>query len=72
MNITINSKKEYYEIIKYFKFQNIEVKKKVKYYMISHIWNLKYDTNGGSCCGGAETNLTSIHKDVSSFPGLTQ
>lgn len=36
MNITINSKKEYYEIIKYFKFQNIEVKKKVKFIQISY------------------------------------
>ncbi len=36
MNITINSKKEYYEIIKYFKFQNIEVKKKIKFIQISY------------------------------------
>ena len=36
MNITINSKKEYYEIIKDFKFQNIEVKKKVKFIQISY------------------------------------
>ena len=25
-----------------------------------------------SCCGAAETNLTSIHEDVHSIPGLTQ
>lgn len=36
MNITINSKKEYYELIRYFKFQNIEVKKKVKFIQISY------------------------------------
>lgn len=36
MNIAINSKKEYYEIIKYFKFQNIEVIKKVKFIQISY------------------------------------
>ena len=36
MNITINSKKEYYEIIKYFKFQNIVVKNKVKFIQISY------------------------------------
>ncbi|WP_297573956.1 hypothetical protein [uncultured Campylobacter sp.] len=36
MNITINSKNEYDEIIKYFKFQNIEVKKKVKFIQISY------------------------------------
>ena len=30
------SKKEYYEIIKYFKFQNIEVKKKIKFIQISY------------------------------------
>ena len=36
MNITINSKKEYYELIRYFKFQNIEVKKKVKFIQINY------------------------------------
>ena len=25
-----------------------------------------------SCCGSAETNLTSIHEDLGSIPGLTQ
>ena len=25
-----------------------------------------------SCCGAAETNLTSIHEDEGSIPGLTQ
>ena len=27
---------------------------------------------GSSCCGTVETNLTSIHEDVGSIPGLTQ
>ena len=36
MNITINSKNEYDEIIKYFKFQNIVVKNKVKFIQISY------------------------------------
>ena len=27
---------------------------------------------GGSHCGAAETNQTSIHEDVGSVPGLTQ
>ena len=27
---------------------------------------------GSSCCGLAETNLTSIHEDVGSIPGLAQ
>ena len=25
--------------------------------------------SGSSCCGAAETNLTSIHEDVGSIPG---
>ena len=28
--------------------------------------------SGSSCCGSAEMNLTSIHKDVGLIPGLTQ
>ena len=27
---------------------------------------------GSSCCGSAETHLTSIHKDASLIPGLAQ
>ena len=27
---------------------------------------------GSSCCGAVETNLTSIHEDESSIPGLAQ
>ena len=27
---------------------------------------------GSSCCGAAETNLTSIHEDASLIPGFTQ
>ena len=29
-------------------------------------------TQGSSCCGAAEVNLTSIHEDAGSIPGLTQ
>ena len=28
--------------------------------------------HGGSCCGAAETNSTSIHEDVGSIPGFMQ
>ena len=31
---------------------------------------LKYEQNRSSCRGSAETNLTSIHEDAGSVPGL--
>ena len=31
---------------------------------------LKRRQRGGSCCGAAETNVTGIHEDVGSIPGL--
>jgi len=38
-------------------------KEKEKYHIISHIWNLKYGTNGTSCCGSTVMNTTSNHED---------
>ena len=42
-------------------------------------WNMMEDNMrkrmcvfGSSCCGSAETNLTSFHEDAGSVPGLTQ
>ena len=32
----------------------------------------KNEVNWSSCCGSAETNLTSIHKDAGLIPGLAQ
>ena len=32
----------------------------------------KQKCSGSSCCGSAETNLTSIHEDMSSIPDLAQ
>ena len=32
----------------------------------------KFEIRGSSHCGTAEKNLTSIHEDVGSIPGLTQ
>ena len=34
--------------------------------------SLRAGKNGSSSCGGAETNLTSIHEDVGWIPGLAQ
>ena len=36
-------------------------------YDITYMWNLKYGTNGSSCCGSVVTNLTSIHEDTGSL-----
>ena len=33
------------------------------------VFPLKYISLGSSCCGSAETNLTSIHKNAGSIPG---
>jgi len=33
---------------------------------------LKIKEPQGSCCGAAQTNLTSIHEDVGSIHGLAQ
>ena len=33
---------------------------------------IKTVTFRSSCCGSAETNLTSIHEDAGSIPGLSQ
>ena len=35
------------------------------------LW-VKTLTAGSSCCGSVETNLTSIHEDIGSIPGLAQ
>ena len=35
-------------------------------------WKSETDHCWSSCCGSAVTDLTSIHKDVSSIPGLAQ
>ena len=33
---------------------------------------VKNPTSGSSCCGASETNLSSIHEDAGSIPGLAQ
>ena len=34
--------------------------------------HLKCPNFGSSCCGSAETNLSGIHEDTGSIPGLAQ
>ena len=41
-------------------------------YDIAHMWNLKKKWYRSSCDGSAETNLTDIHGNTGSIPGLNQ
>ena len=38
----------------------------------SFLCQIKKEEFGSSCCGSVETNVTSIHEDVGSVPGLDQ
>ena len=48
-------------------------KRKNRYHMVSPVCgNLKYDTDGSSCHGSVEMNLTNIHEDAGSIPSFIQ
>ena len=45
-----------------------------KEYPVNYMYKITFKSPilGSSCCGAAETNLTSIHEDVGLIPGLIQ